>query len=150
MATAGTEKKNNIKKRLPSITNIDFELRSPLLRRILLIVLIAIGVVFVIYQAASFGRSRVASLNTQTALSRTITKSINTEGVVLREESILSSAVNGTVVPRVENGSKVSAGDPVAEIFAAQRDAQYLLELDEVNARISHYESIHLLNSGNI
>ena len=150
MATAGTEKKNNIKKRLPSITNIDFELRSPLLRRILLIALIAIGVVFVIYQAASFGRSRVASLNTQTALSRTITKSINTEGVVLREESILSSAVNGTVVPRVENGSKVSAGDPVAEIFAAQRDAQYLLELDEVNARISHYESIQLLNSGNI
>ncbi len=143
-------KKNNVKKRRRSITNIDFELRSPLLRRILFIALAAVAVVFIVYQAASFGRSKIASLNTQTALSRTITKSISAEGVVVREESILSANVNGTVVPRVENGSKVSAGDPVAEIFGSQQDAQYLLELDAVEARIQHYEAIQSLSAGNI
>lgn len=142
--------KNNIKRKKRSITNIDFELRSPFVRRVLFIVLAVIGVVFIIYQAASFGRSRLATLNTQTALSRTISKSIAAEGVVVREESILAANVSGTVVPRVENGSKVSAGDPVAEVFGSQRDAQYLLELDDVETQISHYEAIQGLSAGNI
>ena len=148
--TMQKETNANIKKRKRSITNIDFRLRSPLLKRILFIALAAMAVVFVVYQIASFGRSRVHPLNTQTALSRTITKSIEAHGVVVREESLLTANASGTVVPRVANGSKVSAGDPVAEIFSSQQDAQYLLELDAVAAQISYYESIQLLSAGSI
>ena len=144
------EKTTNVKKTKRRITDIDFELRSPVLRRILFIALAAIGVIFVIYQIASFGKSRVTLVNTQTALSRTITKSIPAQGIIVREESLLSASVTGTVVPRVENGSKVSAGDPVAEIFSSAQDAQYLLQLDNVEAQISYYESIQSLSAGNI
>ena len=145
-----TAKSTNVKKKKFNITNIDFELRSPLLRRILFIALAAVAVLFVIYQIASFGKSRISMLNTQTALSRTITKSISAQGIVVREESILSARGSGTVVPRVENGSKVSAGDPVAEIFSSPQDAQYLLQLDDVKAQIAHYEAIQALSAGNI
>ena len=140
---------SNIKKRKRTITNIDFQL-PPLPRRILFILLGVCALAFVIYQVASFGSSRVAKLHTQTAVSRTITRSITVDGIVVREESVLTANAAGTVVPRVENGSKVSAGDAVAEIFASPSTAQYLLELDDVQTQIAYYENIQSLSSGTI
>lgn len=139
-----------VKKKKPSFTNIDFELRSPLVRRILFGVIAAVAVLFLVFQISSMGKNKVAKLPTRTALVQTVTRSISTRGVVVREESVLTADTRGTVVPRVENGSKVSAGDPVAEIFTTDAAAMRLLELDDVNSQISYYEAIQSLNSGNI
>ena len=140
--TVPAEKKTNVKKKKRNLTHVDFELRSPLVRRVLLLVLAVLAVVFVVYQVASLGRTYTSKLKTQTALSRTITKSIPVRGIVVREESLLPSAGGGTMVPRVENGSKVSTGDTVAEIFRSDSTAHYLLELDEVEEQIAYYEEI--------
>ena len=142
--------KQKVKKQKKAFTHIDFELRSPLLRRILIVAFAALAVVFAVYQIASLGSTRTAKLKTQTALSRTITKNIPVQGVVIREETVLPSSAGGTVVPRVENGSKVSAGDTVAEIFRSDSAAHYLLELDDVEDSIAYYENIQNLGSGNI
>ena len=143
-------KSGNVKKKKRSVTHIDFDPRSPVVRRVLLAVLAVLVAVVLIYQVAHIGRSGSNKLNTQTALNRTISRSINTQGYVVREESRLSASVTGTLVPRVENGSKVRAGDPVAKIFAGEADAQLLLELDGVETEISYYENISDLDSANI
>ena len=140
----------NVKKKKRSLTHIDFDPRSPVVRRVLLAALAVLVAVVLIYQVAHIGRSRSNKLNTQTALNRTISRSISTDGYVVREESLLSANVSGTLVPRVENGSKVRAGDPVAKIFAGEADAQLLLELDGVETQIAYYENISDLDSANI
>lgn len=148
---ASAESKGNIKKAKRNITNIDFELRSPFVRRILVLVLGILLVAFAVYQIAAYRANRTTvKLSTQTALNRTISRSISAEGFILRDESILTSGVNGTVVPRVENGSKVSAGDAVAEIFTSEAAAQSLLELDSIEAEIAYYEDIGSISSGSI
>ncbi|MBQ6022136.1 MAG: hypothetical protein IJR51_00755 [Clostridia bacterium] len=140
----------NVKKKKRSLTHIDFDPRSPVVRRVLLAALAVLVAVVLIYQVAHIGRSRSNKLNTQTALNRTISRSISADGYVVREESLLTANVSGTLVPRVENGSKVRAGDPVAKIFAGEADAQLLLELDGVETQIAYYENISDLDSANI
>ena len=138
----------NVKKKKRSLTHIDFDPRSPVVRRVLLAALAVLVAVVLIYQVAHIGRSRSNKLNTQTALNRTISRSISADGYVVREESLLTANVSGTLVPRVENGSKVRAGDPVAKIFAGEADAQLLLELDGVETQIAYYENISALSYG--
>ena len=140
----------NIRKTKKPVTNIDFEMRSPVLRRILIAVGVILFTAFCVYQVAVYTGSRT-TLKTSTALARTITKSINVNGIVVREEQLLPSTVGaGTLVPRVENGGKVSSGDPVATVFTAASDAQKLMELDAVEADIAYYESIAGLSAANI
>ena len=146
----GTQRGATIKKKKKRTINIDFELRSPKVRLIFVGVLALLVLVFFIYQFAVYRSSKRAKLPTQTALMRTISRNIEAEGVVIREESVLQAHVSGTVVPRVENGSKVSAGDTVAEIYTSATDAQYLLELDELQRQISYYEEIRNLNAESI
>ncbi|MCH5197419.1 MAG: hypothetical protein J1E34_00805 [Oscillospiraceae bacterium] len=129
------------------VTNIDFELRSPVIKGILIFAVLAMAAAFAIYHITAYTGSRSA-LKTQTALNRTITKSISAQGIVIREESVLSSAgLSGTVVPRVSNGSKVSSGDTVAEIFKSSAAAEALMEIDSLNSEIAYYEDIGLLGS---
>lgn len=130
------------------MTNIDFELKSPVIKGILIFAVVAVIATFIIYHFSVYTGSR-DSLKTQTAVSRTITKSISAEGMVIREERVLSSeGVSGTVVPRVSNGSKVRSGDTVAEIFASAAAAEALMELDSLDAEIAYYEDIEQLSSG--
>ena len=104
-------------------TDIDFDLRSPKLLRILPIVLALIVVTFCVYQVAR-SRAGQKKLNTQTALMRTISRTITAEGYVLREESVIPFNGGGTVVPEVANGSKIAIGDTVAKANASESAAQ--------------------------
>jgi len=126
-------------------TNIDFEFKSPLVKGILIFVFVAVLAAFAVYHIATYTGAR-GTLKTQTAVNRTITRSISTEGMVIREESVLSSSgLSGTVVPRISNGSKVSSGDAVAEVFTSSAAAETLMELDALESEIKYYESIDLL-----
>ncbi len=146
------ENSEKIKKKKSRITNIDFEVRSPVVRYVLLGVLVLLILVFFVYQFAVYRSSKknTSDVPTQTALVRTISRNIETRGFVVREESVLAARYSGTVVPRVENGSKVSAGDTVAEIYSSANDAQYLLDLDVVQKQIAYYEEIQTLNAESI
>ncbi|MBQ7637976.1 MAG: hypothetical protein IJS90_03645 [Clostridia bacterium] len=139
---------NTIRRRM---TNIDFEFRSPVIKGILIFAAVALIAAFSIYHIRMYTAGAKNTLKTQTAVSRTITKSIQAKGMVIREESVLSYAgLTGTVVPRVSNGHKVSSGDTVAEIFTSPGTAEKLMELDKLDAEIEYYEYIDALGSGAI
>ena len=87
---------------------------------------------------------------TQTALERTISRTVSTRGVVIRQESVLPSVASGTVVPAITNGSKVSQGDTVASVFSSASDAANILRLREVEKDISYYENIESLSFGSM
>lgn len=152
MAATGTKKGEvkQISSFKRKITNIDFELKSPVVRGMIIFAVVAMIAAFALYHIRAYTGSG-SGVKTQTAVSRTITKSISAEGMVIREERVLSSdALSGTVVPRVSNGSKVSSGDTVAEVFKSSATAETLMELDSLNAEIAYYEEINHLGHDTI
>lgn len=121
--------------------NIDFEFGSSNLVRILLAVVAVIVVIFCVYQIARL-RSHQKMLNTQTALNRTINRTIATEGYVLREERLISYRGSGTVVPVAENGSKVAIGDTVAKAYASADAAMDSVSYSELEELLEYYNEI--------
>ena len=147
-----TRKKGEIKKfdhKKSRFTNIDFNTSNPVLTHIVIAVLTLIVLVYGIYQFMMLEKNK-SPLTTQTALERTITKSISADGVVLRQESVLPSVASGTVVPEIPNGSKVSKGDTVASVFTSASDAANVLRLRDVEDEIAYYESIEALSFGTV
>lgn len=147
------EKKGEIKQfndKKSRFTNIDFNLSGPLVTRILLALLAVIVLVFGVYQFYALNKNR-SPLPTSTAQVRTITRSVITEGYVIRDETVLvNPGRGGTVVPLVENGSKVAIGDTVAQIFTSAADASRLLRLREVEEEIAYYENINSMSTGKV
>ena len=121
--------------------NIDFEFGSSGLVRILLAVIAVIVVIFCVYQIARLC-SHQKMLNTQTALNRTINRTITTEGYVLREERLISYSGSGTVVPVAENGSKVAIGDTVAKAYASADAALDSVSYSELEELLDYYNEI--------
>ncbi len=122
-------------------TKIDFDLRSPGLVVILLVVLAVFAVVFCMYQIAR-ANSHQKKLPTETALMRTISKNISTEGYVLRAETVLPYAGDGTVVPQVDNGSKVAVGDVVAKAYGSQTAAQNSIRYAALAEELQYYTDL--------
>lgn len=121
-------------------TDIDFDLRSPKLIRILLVLLAVVIVVFCVYQVAR-SRARQKSLHTQTALSRTITRTISADAYVLRAESVIPGS-GGTVVPEVDNGSKVAIGDTVAKAYPSEDAALNSMAYSALERELAYYQDI--------
>ena len=147
-----TRKQGEIKKfnqKKSKFTNIDFNTSNPVLTRILIGILTLTVLVYGVYQFLMLEKNR-SPLKTQTALERTITKTVNVDGIVIRKESVLPSVASGTVVPAIPNASKVSKGDMVANVFASASDAANVLHLREVEDEISYYESIEALTFGSL
>ena len=147
-----TRKKGEIKKfntKKIRLTNIDFNTSNPVLTRIVMILLIVTVLVYGVYQFIVLEKNK-SPLKTQTALERTISRTVSVRGVVIRQESVLPSVASGTVVPAITNGSKVSQGDTVASVFSSASDAANILRLREVEKDISYYENIESLSFGSM
>ena len=86
-------------------------------------------------------------MKTQTAVTRTVYETIDTTGFAVRKEVLIDNAYQGTVVPAVENGSKVAIGDTVANIYASESAAVAASRLKEIKNEIEYYKSI-AINAG--
>lgn len=102
---------------------------------------------FIIYPVAVFndGESR---LSTQTAISRTVFRTVDAEAFVIREEVPVRNSNSGTVIPAVSDGSKVALGDTVANIYTDGNAAEYAARLEELQTEIDYFVSVSS-NSGN-
>ena len=128
-------------------TDIDIEIASPVAKAVLLSLLVLIILTFTVYQVYIL-RGNNSRMKTQTALFQTVSRSVTTQGFVIREEQYIKNPHTGTVVPAVSNGSKVAIDDTVAQIYpteAAARNAARVKELDEA---ISYYRSVAFANTG--
>ena len=134
-------KRINAKKNGQFGANLDFSFRSSFLIRILFVLAAVLVVVFCVFQIART-RSHQKMLHTQTALNRTIYKTISTDGFVLREESEIPYTGGGTVVPVAENGSKVAIGDTVAKAYVSAEAAVDSVAYTELEELLRYYSEI--------
>lgn len=128
-------------KRMEISTNIDFEITSPILKKILLIALCMLLLFFTIYPAVTLGNEKNV-LKTQTALTRTVYKTVDTTAFAVRREELVNNTVSGTVVPVVKNGTKVSINDTVANVYSDSNAAQKAARLEELKTEIDYFVSV--------
>lgn len=128
-------------------TDIDIEIKSPVVKNIFLAVFIVLLLTFVSYQFYVYYGSE-PEVETQTALSQTISRNITASAFVIREERYVENNYSGTVVPAVGNGSKVSAGDTVVRVFASESDADTAARLSELEDDINYYKRVSSSDAG--
>ena len=128
-------------------TDIDIEITSPKAKAVLVALLVLVILTFTVYQVYIIKGGRT-ELKTQTALYQTVSRSVEAEGFVVREEQYVSNPYTGTVVPSVSNGSKVAVGDTVARIFPSADAAANAARLDELNDSIAFYRSVASAGTG--
>ncbi len=102
---------------------------------------------FIIYPVAVFNDGE-GRLSTQTAISRTVFRTVDAEAFVVREEVPVRNSNSGTVIPAVSDGSKVALGDTVANIYTDGNAAEYAARLEELQTEIDYFVSVSS-NSGN-
>ncbi len=122
-------------------TDIDVEIKSPLIKKILAVVFIFVLMFMIIYPLFALEGSTV-SVKTQTAVTRTVYETIDTEAFAVRKEVLIDNSYSGTVVPAVDNGSKVAIGDTVASIYSSDSAAESASRLKEIKSEIEYYKSI--------
>lgn len=135
------------KKREGITTDIDIEIASPAAKAVLLSVLVLIILTFTVYQVYIV-KGGAPRMKTQTAQFQTVSRSVTTQGFIIREEQYLNNPHSGTVVPAVSNGSKVAIDDTVARIFPTEDAARNAARVDELNDTIAFYRSIAFANTG--
>ena len=128
-------------------TDIDIEIASPAVKAVLLSLLVLIILTFTVYQVYILkgGNSR---MKTQTALFQTVSRSVTTQGFVIREEQYVNNPHTGTVVPAVSNGSKVAIDDTVAQIYPTEDAARSAARVEVLNEAIAYYRSVAFANTG--
>lgn len=122
-------------------TNIDIEIKSPLAKKLLAVLFIFVLMFLIIYPLFALEGSTV-SIKTQTAVTRTVYETIDTEAIAVRREALIDNSFSGTVVPAVNNGSKVAIGDTVASIYASDSAAEAASRLRDIKSEIEYYKSI--------
>lgn len=88
-----------------------------------------------------------SSYKTETVYLDSIRESARVSGIVLRQEEVLTDENkqvvhinNGITAYTVEDGTKVSKGMTVAEVYQDERDAQAVYKIRELEARREHLE----------
>lgn len=80
-------------------------------------------------------------LVTQTAKPGSYTNSVDTEGFIVRDETVLASSVTGILEPEQEEGDKVSAYSLLGSVVTGDVDVEMTKELEELNERIESIKS---------
>lgn len=152
--TENTPKKGVIKdikkdrKGLHIRTNIDFRL-SPTAKRIVYIVLAVLFVTVAVNQIYLLIKPKT-QLNTQSAVIRQIYTSVDVPAFAVRQESVIPESGGTTVVPRIENGGKVSIGDAVADIYVSESAASSAARLEPLESLLRYYKGIEEVESANL
>ena len=121
-------------------------MKNPIWMRIAAVVVGLVLVGYVGYQGYMLLRPK---LKTDTVVKTTAYQTLETDGVVFRDETVLSQTTNGHVFYSVLNGSRVARGGKIADTFATENDALSQQKLDELDAEIASLESINAQGTTN-
>ncbi|MBR2405543.1 MAG: hypothetical protein IKB04_00630 [Clostridia bacterium] len=119
---------------------------KPIVKRILLIMAALLLVAYVGYQAYTVFRPK---LETATVTQVTAYQTLETDGVVFRDETIITENPSGYLYYSAQNGSRVSRGGKIADIFASENDALAQQNLKKLDAEIASLASINAQGTSN-
>ena len=79
---------------------------------------------------------------TEAVISSPYYETIDTEGVTIRDEIVLSGELSDTSVIAVKNGDKISMGQPLINIFSSQSEAAAYKRISEIDQQVESLENM--------
>lgn len=103
-----------------------------------------ISVAFTVYLIYHISLSFKDNIVTAVATYTVETKAVRCKGYVFRDETVLTSSVNGTLGLAYSDGTKVSIGSKVADIYSSSKDLDLVSRIEDVERRIDILEQSSL------
>lgn len=114
-------------------------MNSKKIRTLGAVVLAFLVLLYVGYQAY---QATHQSIRTETAMYGEVSDVLQAQGFILRNETVIDESYSGVLSYRVEDGSRVSRGGVIADIFSNESDAASQRELDQLDQEIENLQSL--------
>ncbi len=112
-------------------------------------ILIGLIVLFlIVYAGYQAYRYFYSPYTTETVYSYTVADSVKTQGVVIRDETVIDQTRNSSSISyQYDDGTKVRAGMPLATLYNSEQEIRDAQELEEVNQEIAALTSLQNRNT---
>jgi len=104
--------------------------------------LVAAGVLICVGGAIKAVSCANSQVDYRQAVMVTLSDNIETTGIAIRDERIITSDRQGVIVSTIENGGKVSKGETVANIFNSADAARAHERMEEIKDTLERFESM--------
>lgn len=105
-----------------------------LFKRILVAALTILALIYVTYLLIS---ANFDMYPTENAVQTTITHTINTNGFIIRDETIITNNTNGVLSYSCSNGEAVNANSEIAKVYSSEQDAVAQTQADKIQKKIN-------------
>ncbi len=79
---------------------------------------------------------------TETAMYGTVSDTLQAKGFAIRDEKVITESYSGVLSYRVADGTRVSKGGVIADVFATENDAAARNKLDRLDREIANLQSL--------
>lgn len=114
-------------------------MNSKKIRTLGAVVLAFLVLLYVGYQAY---QATHQSIRTETAMYGEVSDVLQAQGFILRNETVIDESYSGVLSYRVADGSRISRGGVIADIFSNESDAASQRELDQLDQEIENLQSL--------
>lgn len=114
-------------------------MNSKKIRTLGAVVLAFLVLLYVGYQAY---QATHQSIRIETAMYGEVSDVLQAQGFILRNETVIDESYSGVLSYRVADGSRVSRGGVIADIFSNESDAASQRELDQLDQEIENLQSL--------
>lgn len=118
-------------------------LKKRMIKRSIFIFLGVITLLYIMYQVYKSVRYGV---KTEPAVMYTLSDSVETKGIIVRNEEIVSWDENGVLMNVLGDGEKISKGGVVAEVYQTDEQAIRIMELRNVEKEIEQLRGLNSLS----
>ena len=114
---------------------------EPFVKRLITVVVSLFLIAYVGYQCVQVFYSPI---KTETVNRYSQYKTIDTEGIAIRNERLIEKKVNGYIYYKLDNGSRVSKDGTIAEVYPSENDSVIQQQINQIDQEIAILEEIEL------
>ena len=99
-------------------------------------------VLLLLYGGYQLYRGVFATIQTEQAAVYSVYESIDAEGLVFRSETVIPADVGGSVYFTIENGTRISKGGVIAQVYASEQDGIAERQIEALDSQIAALKAI--------
>ena len=112
---------------------------EPFVKRVVTVVVSLFLIAYVSFQAYQVLYNPV---KTETVYGYSVYDTVDTEGVAIRNETLIEGQADGYLSYTIENGSRVAKDGQIAQVYPSEADSRAQQALDDLNAEIDQLRQI--------
>ena len=115
-------------------------LNHPILKRIVTIIIVVLLLVFIGYQ---IWRANHSSVVTETATYASISDTIQAEGVIIRDETLVQQNTAGVITYNVSDGTKIAKDGLIATVYDTAEDATTQQRREQLESQLATLQELN-------